>query len=199
MSGYSKTWNDDQMTTLLDLWSKGWTGSQIAAVVGVSRSAVLGMARRRGLPNRAASGGKPRSTKSRAAEISALGTAVRKVQVAEAKKKQPKPAPAPRPEPVEPSAKRTTEIVVTEESTVLLSLRRAVRHQTKTEFAVSVIGDPATVGRPMIGAPRSWCRWPIDGDGIALCCAASTSGDGSWCPAHRRIVYASPADRRAAE
>ena len=50
-------WTDDKTEDLTRLWHAGYSGSQIArAIGGVTRSAVIGKARRLGLPLRAPSG-----------------------------------------------------------------------------------------------------------------------------------------------
>jgi GcrA cell cycle regulator len=45
-------WNSSQVTMLEEMWAAGLSGSEIGAAVGKSRSAVLGMVRRRKLPFR---------------------------------------------------------------------------------------------------------------------------------------------------
>lgn len=48
------------------------------------------------------------------------------------------------------------------------------------------------VGRPMLDASRTACRWPIDGGLPRLCCSAPTLPGHSWCRSHAGIAYARP-------
>ncbi len=53
----SRTWSEARLETLKQLTDQGYTGSQIAERLGVSRSAVLGMRFRMKLPSRNKGGG----------------------------------------------------------------------------------------------------------------------------------------------
>lgn len=46
---FMTTWTHDKEETLKRLWAEGQTGSQISAVIGMSRNAVVGKAHRLGL------------------------------------------------------------------------------------------------------------------------------------------------------
>jgi GcrA cell cycle regulator len=61
------TWTDDRITTLNQLWSAGFSASQIAQRIGgVTRNAVIGKVHRLGLPGRATTSRHRRSSPRRA-------------------------------------------------------------------------------------------------------------------------------------
>lgn len=64
--------------------------------------------------------------------------------------------------------------------------------RTRIIYAADGEREMQTVGRPMIGAPSTACRWPIDGVLPRLCCSAPTLPGHSWCRSRAGIVYARP-------
>lgn len=153
-------WDKTSIDRLSSLWATGASSGTIAAEFGTSRSAICGKIHRLGLDKRTRRH-LPRAGRS------------------PAKPRAPKLPKEPKPE--------------TRVSAPTLTIRapeKTTRAWRVTTYDVDVVGDPAMVGRPMIGAQREQCRFPIDGHAPHLCCAAPVVDGHSWCEAHFRVVYA---------
>ena len=55
-------WNDERVEILKSRWAENWTASAIAGLIGCSRNAVIGKARRLGLPESIHRSGRPVAT-----------------------------------------------------------------------------------------------------------------------------------------
>jgi GcrA cell cycle regulator len=185
-------WTAERLETLRTLWLQGYSASQIAAQLGVSRNAVIGQVHRKGWQRNGASppaakkasdaaGGRFRWTAENDAKLAdmfdrgatddeiaaALGNSVWSVisrrKVLRMLRERQAPAPKIHPQP-----------------------RNAAE---EPPAVVTLAWSPLPGVEPMRRAEASarYCKWPItvDSDELAFCCGAIAT-EGAYCAAHKR-------------
>lgn len=164
-------WTPEQDARLEECMREGLSASQIGALFGVSRNAVIGRVHRNKKLKEIGLSHPP-------------GNPGKRVEALKKRKSRAKPASelrrAPRPQ---PQPKRRVKVV---SPSILFE---PVPPKPLPE-PVFIAGERLTVGRPihLLGAHE--CRWAVndaDKGELALFCGAK--GAGSWCLFHERLVY----------
>lgn len=166
------TWTDDLVQQLTDLWSEGFSCSQIANALGngLTRNSVIGKAHRLHLrPRRAAYAVSQRRTaeaRAKARRQAKVKDRVRKQKAAASKPRIQRPAPA--------------EMFVPNEASIAVGAWNAL---------------PDTTPVPLVMLTDKTCRWPIGGSSTTPAegfCGCAVKEGSSYCETHHYRAHLAP-------
>jgi GcrA cell cycle regulator len=170
--GTFSQWTPEREHTLTTMWMSGSSGSEIALVLRVSRNAVIGKVRRLKLAYRTPTEISHNMNRVRNGERAKGGAAA--VRKARERSANPKPAKTP---------------AVKSLPVASAIVRRA-----------SLAAQPLPKERPFdVSHAKPWtvrkfgeCAFPVSGEGADTLSCCLPAPEGSYCPAHRKLMTARP-------
>ena len=153
-------WTDERIELLTTMWQvEGKTASKCAALLGVTRNAVIGKVHRLGLEQRGKSSA-PKGKNGSAGKYRGVVAAARRARAANAA--PPKPARTNLPPP---------DIFAPDGATLAVGAWNAL---------------PGTTPITLLQTNEHTCKWPVSPEGEPfMFCGAHTVEGSSWCPTHK--------------